>query len=93
MQACSVPASCCRDPWQNGTVPNAQCAVGTLRLGDAAAGTVVYLGGCVAQLGAWLRGQVGGIVAGAAVLVLVEAAGVLMALKMLRDIVPVGVQD
>ncbi|XP_065504157.1 tetraspanin-10 [Caloenas nicobarica] len=93
VQACSVPASCCRDPWQNGTVPNAQCAVGTLRLGDVAAGTVVYLGGCVAQLGAWLRGQAGGIVAGAAVLVLVEAAGVLMALKMLRDIVPIGVRD
>lgn len=45
------------------------------------------------QLGAWLRGQAGGIAAGAAVLVLVEAAGVFMALKVLRDIVPVGVRD
>ncbi|XP_075627164.1 tetraspanin-10 [Balearica regulorum gibbericeps] len=92
-QACSVPASCCLDPWQNGTVANAQCAFGVLRLGDAAAGTVVHLGGCVAQLGAWLRGQAGGIVASAAVLVLVEAAGVLMALKMLGDIAPVGARD
>ncbi|KAM6240617.1 tetraspanin-10 [Spheniscus humboldti] len=93
VQACSVPDSCCLDPWQNGTVANAQCAFGALRLGDVAASTVVHLGGCVAQLSAWLRGQVGGIVAGAAVLVLVEAAGVLMALKMLGDIAPVGVRD
>ncbi|NXE83840.1 TSN10 protein, partial [Cochlearius cochlearius] len=92
-QACSVPASCCRDPWQNGTVANAQCAFGVLRLGDVAAGAVVHLGGCMAQLSAWLRGQAGGIVAGAAVLVLVEAAGVLMALKVLRDIGPVGAWD
>ncbi|NWS61274.1 TSN10 protein, partial [Chunga burmeisteri] len=92
-QACSVPASCCLDPWENGTVANTQCAFGVLRLGDAAAGTIVHLGGCVAQLSAWLRGQAGGIAASAAVLVLVEAVGVLMALKMLRDIALVRVQD
>ncbi|NWU67576.1 TSN10 protein, partial [Pterocles burchelli] len=86
VQACGVPASCCLDPLQNGTLANSQCAAGVLRLGDAAAGAVVHLGGCVAQLGAWLRGQVGGIAAGAAVLVTVEAAGALMALKVLRDI-------
>ncbi|XP_069728499.1 tetraspanin-10 [Phaenicophaeus curvirostris] len=86
VQACSVPASCCLDPWQNSTVANTQCAFGVLRLGDVAASGVVHLGGCVAQLSTWLRGQAGGIVAGAAVLVLVEAAGVLMALKILRDI-------
>uniref|UniRef100_A0A672USL0 Tetraspanin 10 n=1 Tax=Strigops habroptila TaxID=2489341 RepID=A0A672USL0_STRHB len=60
-QACSVPASCCLDPWQNGTVANALCAAGALRLGDVVAGTVVYVGGCVAQLSAWLRGQAGAI--------------------------------
>uniref|UniRef100_A0A8C3PS01 Tetraspanin 10 n=1 Tax=Calidris pygmaea TaxID=425635 RepID=A0A8C3PS01_9CHAR len=86
VQACSVPASCCLDPGQNGTVANVQCAFGVLRLGDVAASAVVHLGGCLAQLGAWLRGQAGGIAAGAAVLVLLEAAGVLMALKVLRDI-------
>ncbi|XP_009559452.2 tetraspanin-10 [Cuculus canorus] len=93
VQACSVPASCCLDPWQNGTVTNTQCAFGVLRLEDVAAGGIVHLGGCVAQLSAWLHGQVGGIVTGAAVLVLVEAAGVLMALKILRDIAPVRVRD
>ncbi|NXQ80138.1 TSN10 protein, partial [Nyctibius grandis] len=54
VQACGVPASCCLHPGQNGTVANTQCAFGVLRLGDAAAGAVVHLGGCVAQLGAWL---------------------------------------
>ncbi|NXE14391.1 TSN10 protein, partial [Lophotis ruficrista] len=92
-QACSVPSSCCLDPWQNGTVANTQCAFGALRLGDVAAGAVVHLGGCVAELSAWLRGQAGGIATGAAVLVLVEAAGVLMALKILGDIAPVGTWD
>ncbi|NXL53265.1 TSN10 protein, partial [Podilymbus podiceps] len=93
VQACSVPPSCCLDPRQNGTLANAQCAFGALRLGDAAAGSVVHLGGCVAQLSAWLHGQAGGIAAGAAVLVLVEAVGALMALKILGDIAPVGARD
>ncbi|NXT90555.1 TSN10 protein, partial [Anhinga rufa] len=93
VQACSVPASCCLDPWQNGTVVNDQCAFGALRLGDLAASTVVHLGGCMAQLSTWLHGQAGSIMTGAAVLVLVEATGMLMALKMLRDIMPIGVRD
>lgn len=88
-----MPASCCLDPWQNGTLANSQCAVGALRLGEAAASTLVYLGGCVAQLGTWLRGQAGAIAAGAAALVLVEAVGVAMALKVLRDIAPVEPRD
>ncbi|NWI33507.1 TSN10 protein, partial [Sula dactylatra] len=92
VQACSVPASCCLDPWQNGTVANDQCAFGALRLGDVAASTVVHLGGCMAQLSAWLHGQAGSIVTGAAVLVLVEATSMLMALKMLGDMIPVGAQ-
>ncbi|NXP83086.1 TSN10 protein, partial [Ramphastos sulfuratus] len=92
VQACSVPASCCLDPWQNGTLVNTQCGFAALRLGDVAASTVVHLSGCVARLSAWLRSQAGGIAAAAAVLVLVEAASVLMALKVLGDIVPIGVQ-
>ncbi|NWR80757.1 TSN10 protein, partial [Centropus unirufus] len=93
VQACSVPASCCLDPWQNGSTANTQCAFGVLQLGDVAASSIVHLGGCVAQLSAWLHGQAGGIAAGAAVLVLVEGAGALMALKMLRDITPGGERD
>ncbi|KAM6245361.1 tetraspanin-10 [Porphyrio hochstetteri] len=90
VQACSVPASCCLDPWQNGTIANTQCAFGALRLGDVAASTVVHTGGCVAQLSTWLHGQAGGIAAGAAVLVLLEAAGVLMALRCLETSRPEG---
>ncbi|NXS86275.1 TSN10 protein, partial [Erpornis zantholeuca] len=37
VQACGVPASCCQDPLQNGSVPNAQCGFGVLGLGAAAA--------------------------------------------------------
>ncbi|XP_040386399.1 tetraspanin-10 [Cygnus olor] len=92
VQACSVPASCCLDPLQNGSVTNDQCALGVLRLGDMEAAGVVHLGGCVVQLGAWLRGQAGSIATGAAVLVLLEAAGLLMALKVLADIAPGGVR-
>ncbi|XP_010001116.1 PREDICTED: tetraspanin-10, partial [Chaetura pelagica] len=92
-QACGVPASCCRDALQNGSIANAQCGFGVLRWGDVAAGAAVHLGGCEARLGAWLRAQAGGIAAGAAVLLLLEATGALMALKVLGDIVPVGAWD
>ncbi|NWV59960.1 TSN10 protein, partial [Malurus elegans] len=89
VQACGVPASCCQDPLQNGSVPNAQCGFGVLGLGAAAAGALVHTEGCGAALGAWLRGQAGAIATGAAVLVLVEAVGALMALRVLGDIVAV----
>ncbi|XP_015735423.1 tetraspanin-10 [Coturnix japonica] len=90
VQACSVPASCCLDPRQNGSIANDQCAFGVLQLGDMEAAGVVHLGGCVVQLGAWLRAQAGGIAIGAAVLVLLEATGLLLALKVLADIAPGG---
>ncbi|NWI07359.1 TSN10 protein, partial [Tichodroma muraria] len=45
VQACSVPASCCQDPLENGSVPNVQCGFGVLGLGPAAAGAVVHAGG------------------------------------------------
>ncbi|XP_010719796.1 tetraspanin-10 [Meleagris gallopavo] len=90
VQACSVPASCCLDPQQNGSITNDQCAFGVLHLGDMAAAGVVHLGGCVVQLGAWLRAQAGGITTGVAVLVLLEATGLLLALKVLADIAPGG---
>lgn len=93
VQACGVPASCCQDPLQNGSVPNIQCGFGVLGLGAAAAGAVVHTGGCGAVLGAWLRGQAGAIATGAAVLLLLEAVGALMALRVLRDITAVRVWE
>ncbi|NXI27942.1 TSN10 protein, partial [Sterrhoptilus dennistouni] len=91
VQACSVPASCCQDPLENGSVPNAQCGFGVLGLGAALAGAVVHTGGCGVALAVWLRGQVGAIAAGATTLVLLEAVGALLALKVLRDISAVRV--
>ncbi|NXR38858.1 TSN10 protein, partial [Zosterops hypoxanthus] len=86
VQVCSVPASCCQDPLENGSVPNAQCGFGVLGLGAALAGAVVHTGGCGVALAVWLRGQAGAIAAGATTLVLLEAVGALLALKVLRDI-------
>ncbi|XP_053850710.1 tetraspanin-10 [Vidua macroura] len=88
-RACGVPASCCREPLQNGSVPNGQCGFGALALGPAAAGALLHAGGCGAALAAWLRGQAGAIAAGAAALVLLEAVGALMALGVLGEIVAV----
>ncbi|XP_066422167.1 tetraspanin-10 [Molothrus aeneus] len=85
-QACGVPASCCQEPLQGGSVPNAQCGFGALALGPAAAAALLHTGGCGAALAAGLRGQAGAIAAGAVTLLLLEAAGALMALRVLRDI-------
>ncbi|NXD02364.1 TSN10 protein, partial [Certhia familiaris] len=85
-QACGVPASCCQDPLQNGSVPNLQCGFGGLGLGPAAAGAVLYVGGCEAALAMWLRGQAGAIATGAIALVLLEAVGALLALRVLGDV-------
>lgn len=57
------------------------------------AGAVAHTGGCGAALGAWLRGQAGAIATGAAVLLLLEAVGALMALRVLRDITAVRVWE
>ncbi|NXD31078.1 TSN10 protein, partial [Spelaeornis formosus] len=86
VQACGVPASCCLQPLQNGSVPNAQCGFGALALEAAVAGSLLNVGGCGAALGAWLRGQAGLIAAGAITLLLLEAVGALMALRVLGDI-------
>nr|XP_030143180.3 tetraspanin-10 [Taeniopygia guttata] len=91
VQACGVPASCCRAPLQDGAVPNAQCGFGALALGEAAAGALLHSGGCGAALAAWLRGQAGAIAAGATTLVLLEAVGALMALRVLGEVTAVRV--
>uniref|UniRef100_A0A8C6T1N3 Tetraspanin-10 n=1 Tax=Neogobius melanostomus TaxID=47308 RepID=A0A8C6T1N3_9GOBI len=42
--ACGVPATCCVDPLENGTVWNSQCGVGALIMDEFTAQTVVFLG-------------------------------------------------
>uniref|UniRef100_A0A8C5X8L2 Tetraspanin 10 n=1 Tax=Malurus cyaneus samueli TaxID=2593467 RepID=A0A8C5X8L2_9PASS len=86
VQACGVPSSCCQDALQNGSVPNAQCGFGVLGLGAAAAGALVHTEAVGPR---WVRGcgaRPGLSPPGPAVLVLVEAVGALMALRVLGDI-------
>nr|XP_031362251.1 tetraspanin-10 [Lonchura striata domestica] len=86
--ACGVPASCCRAPPRAGSVPDARCGFGALAPG-AAAGALLHTGGCGATLAAWLRGQAGAIAAGATALVLLEAVGALLALRVLGEVTAV----
>ncbi|KAL4648636.1 tetraspanin-10-like [Arapaima gigas] len=66
VQACGVPASCCVDPQQNGTVWNSQCGLGTRLLDEFTAQSVVFLGGCLGGIIRWIERHSGviGIVAG-----------------------------
>uniref|UniRef100_G3TBH7 Tetraspanin n=1 Tax=Loxodonta africana TaxID=9785 RepID=G3TBH7_LOXAF len=50
VQACSLPASCCIGPGEDGASINTQCGSRALRLGEAAAGRVVHLQGCGPRL-------------------------------------------
>ncbi|XP_069558816.1 tetraspanin-10 [Brachyistius frenatus] len=45
--ACGVPATCCVNPLENGTVWNSQCGVGARLLDEFTAQSVVFLGGCL----------------------------------------------
>ncbi|XP_036050684.1 tetraspanin-10 [Onychomys torridus] len=57
VQACSLPASCCINPQEEGALVNTQCGFGVLHLDQDAAGQVVYLQGCWPVLQQWLRGS------------------------------------
>lgn len=76
MLACGVPATCCVDPLQNGTVWNSQCGVGAQTLDEFTAQTVVYLGGCLGGMSRWIEqhqtliGTIGIVVLGGQILTL-----------------------
>ncbi|KAK2833391.1 hypothetical protein Q5P01_017280 [Channa striata] len=53
--ACGVPATCCLDPLENGTVWNSQCGVGAQQLDEFTAQSVVYLGGCLGGISRWIE--------------------------------------
>lgn len=67
--ACGVPATCCVDPLENGTVWNSQCGVGALTLDEFTAQTVVFLGGCLGGISRWIE-QHEGVIGTVAVIVL-----------------------
>lgn len=84
VQACSLPASCCLDPREDGASVNEQCGFGALGLGEDAARGLVHVQGCGAPLRRWLRGTVraaGGLAIAAA---LVQGAELLAAAHLLR---------
>ncbi len=74
--ACGVPATCCVDPLENGTVWNSQCGVGALLLDEFSAQSVIFLGGCLGGISRWveqhegLMGTVAVVVVGVQVLTL-----------------------
>uniref|UniRef100_A0A3Q0QQZ6 Tetraspanin n=1 Tax=Amphilophus citrinellus TaxID=61819 RepID=A0A3Q0QQZ6_AMPCI len=53
--ACGVPATCCVDPLENGTVWNSQCGVGAQLLDEFTAQSVIFLGGCLGGISRWIE--------------------------------------
>uniref|UniRef100_A0A668AUN6 Tetraspanin n=1 Tax=Myripristis murdjan TaxID=586833 RepID=A0A668AUN6_9TELE len=53
--ACGVPATCCVDPLENGTVWNSQCGVGAQQLDEFSAQSVIFLGGCLGGISRWIE--------------------------------------
>ncbi|XP_053424058.1 tetraspanin-10 [Nycticebus coucang] len=84
VQACSLPASCCIDPREDGASVNYQCGFGALRLGADAAGRVVYLEGCGPPLRRWLRRQLPAVGVSAIVAAGVQGAELLLATQLIR---------
>uniref|UniRef100_A0A8C6M644 Tetraspanin-10 n=1 Tax=Nothobranchius furzeri TaxID=105023 RepID=A0A8C6M644_NOTFU len=72
--ACGVPATCCINPLENGTVWNSQCGVGAQLLDEFTAQSVIFLGGCLGGITHWINqhegliGTVGTIVVGVEIL-------------------------
>ncbi|TFK05803.1 Lipoma-preferred partner like protein [Platysternon megacephalum] len=87
---CGVPASCCLNPLENGTITNSQCGFGALSMEEFAAQSIISLGGCAPQLSRWLHGHGGVLSAYFVFLILVEAGGFLLATKLLADLVTCG---
>ncbi|KAM6904842.1 tetraspanin-10 [Xenentodon cancila] len=72
--ACGVPATCCIDPLENGTVWNSQCGVRALLLDEFTAQSVIFLGGCLGGISRWIElhetmfGMVGLVIFGVQIL-------------------------
>uniref|UniRef100_A0A452UMR3 Tetraspanin-10 n=1 Tax=Ursus maritimus TaxID=29073 RepID=A0A452UMR3_URSMA len=56
-QACSLPASCCLSPGEDGAAANDPCGFGAPGLDEGAALRRVHLGGCGPALRRWLRAE------------------------------------
>ncbi|XP_059204838.1 tetraspanin-10 [Centropristis striata] len=67
--ACGVPATCCVDPLENGTVWNSQCGLGAQQLDEFSAQSVIFLGGCLGGISRWIE-QHEGLIGTVAIVVL-----------------------
>ncbi|KAK6479702.1 tetraspanin-10 isoform X1 [Huso huso] len=86
IQACGVPASCCIDPLENGTVWNSQCGLGTQGLDEFTAQSVIYLGGCLGGLSRWLSNHTGSLATAASLLLGAQVLSLFIATRILGDI-------
>ncbi|KAM9596637.1 tetraspanin-10 [Trichechus inunguis] len=83
VQACSLPASCCIDPGEEGASVHTQCGSGALRPGEAAARRVVHLEGCGPRLRGWLHQSAHVLGGGAIAVALVQGVELLLAARLL----------
>ncbi|XP_026339684.1 tetraspanin-10 [Ursus americanus] len=83
-QACSLPASCCLSPGEDGAAANDPCGFGAPGLDEGAALRRVHLGGCGPALRRWLRAEVRGAGAYAIAVVVVQGVELLLAARLVR---------
>ncbi|XP_046894699.1 tetraspanin-10 [Hypomesus transpacificus] len=84
--ACGVPATCCVDPLENGTVWNSQCGVGAQQLGEFSAQSVIFLGGCLGGISRWVEQHTGVIGVVATVILGVQILTLLITTRLLDSI-------
>lgn len=84
VQACSLPASCCIDPWEGGASVNDQCGFGALGLDEDVAQRVVHLEGCSPPLLRWLHSNIRTLGCYAIGVVLVQGVELLLAIQLVR---------
>ncbi|XP_060996767.1 tetraspanin-10 [Dama dama] len=84
VQACSLPASCCIDPWEGGASVNDRCGFGALGLDEDAAQRVVHLEGCSPRLLRWLHSNIRTLGCYAIGVVLVQGVELLLAIQLVR---------
>ncbi|KAJ7989779.1 hypothetical protein DPEC_G00308050 [Dallia pectoralis] len=84
--SCGVPATCCVDPLENGTVWNSQCGVGAQRLDEFSAQSLIFLGGCLGGVSRWIDQHTGLIGAVGIVLFGVQIITLFIATRMLDNI-------
>ncbi|XP_028675355.2 tetraspanin-10 [Erpetoichthys calabaricus] len=84
--ACGVPASCCINPLENGTVWNSQCGLSIQQLDEFTVQSIIYMGGCLGGLSRWLQGNAFNMAVAGVVLLAVQALGLILASYLLGDI-------